>query len=62
MKLIDKLLNGSKTIVFLDFEGTQISQEIIAIGAVKVTLDKNNIKKILPDSNVLLNQKIKLEK
>ncbi|MFA6755943.1 MAG: 3'-5' exonuclease [Bacilli bacterium] len=63
MKLIDKLLNGSKTIVFLDFEGTQISQEIIAIGAVKVTLDKkNNIKKILPGFKCFVKSKDKVGK
>lgn len=47
MKQIDKLINGYKNIVFLDFEGSQYSQEIIAIGAVKCTLDaKNNIKEV----------------
>lgn len=47
MKVIDKLINGYKTLVFLDFEGSQYSQEIIAIGAIKCTLDaKNNIKDI----------------
>lgn len=47
MKQIDKLINGYKNIVFLDFEGSQYSQEIIAIGAIKCTLDaKNNIKEV----------------
>ena len=45
MQEINKILNNRKEIVFLDFEGTQITQEIIAIGAIKVTLDaKNQIK------------------
>lgn len=49
MKEITKLLNSSKVVVFLDFEGTQLSQEIIAIGAVKCVLDnKNQIKKVYP--------------
>ncbi len=49
MKEINKLLNSAKTVIFLDYEGTQLTQEIIAIGAVKVTLDnKNQIKKVYP--------------
>lgn len=49
MKEINKVLKSSKVVIFLDFEGTQFSQEIIAIGAVKVTLDnKNHIKKVFP--------------
>lgn len=49
MKEINKLLNGCKVAVFLDFEGTQFTQEIIAIGAVKCELDnKNQIKKVFP--------------
>ncbi len=49
MKEINRLLNSSKTIVFLDYEGTQFTQEIIAIGAIKVILDnKNQIKKVYP--------------
>ncbi len=49
MKEITKLLNGSKVAVFLDFEGTQYTQEIIAIGAIKCVLDnKNQIKKVYP--------------
>lgn len=42
MKKIQKLLKGHKHICFLDFEGTQFSHEMIAFGAVFVTLDKNN--------------------
>lgn len=45
MKYLNTLLNDVKTVVFLDLEGTQLSQEIIAIGAIKCTLDsKNQIK------------------
>lgn len=49
MKEITRLLNGSKVAIFLDFEGTQYTQEIIAIGAIKCVLDnKNQIKKAYP--------------
>ena len=48
MKEIDRILNNDKTIIFIDFEGSQYSQEIIAIGAVKASLDnKNFIKKVI---------------
>ena len=47
MKIIKRALKGSNQIIFMDFEGTQLTQEIIAIGAIKVTLDnKNFIKKV----------------
>lgn len=42
MKLLNQALNDFKTIVFVDFEGTQYTQEIIAIGAIKVELDNKN--------------------
>ena len=42
MKKIDNLLKGRKSIAFVDFEGTQFSHEMIAIGAVLVNLDRNN--------------------
>lgn len=46
MKEVKNILNNIKTIVFMDFEGSQYSQEIIAIGAIKVTLDaKDFVKK-----------------
>lgn len=41
MKKFEKLLKGHKSLVFLDFEGTQFSHEMIAIGAFHVTIDKN---------------------
>ena len=41
MEKLRKLLKGHKYICFLDFEGTQFSHEMIAFGAVFVTLDKN---------------------
>ena len=41
MKKFDKLLKGHKNIVFLDFEGTQFSHEMIAIGAIATTIDRN---------------------
>ncbi len=49
MKSLVKLLKKRKHIVFLDFEGTQFSHEMIAFGAIRVDLDyKNRIKKIYP--------------
>ena len=46
MKLLTSKLNDATQIVFIDFEGTQLTQEIIAIGAVKCELDsKKQIKK-----------------
>lgn len=41
MKKLLKLLKGHKHIAFLDFEGTQFSHEMIAIGAVLVSIGKN---------------------
>ena len=47
MKFLETLLNCKRKVVFFDLEGTQTTSEIIAIAAVKVTLDaKYNIKKI----------------
>jgi inhibitor of KinA sporulation pathway (predicted exonuclease) len=40
MKKMLKLLKGHKYVAFLDFEGTQFSHEMIAIGAVLVSVDK----------------------
>ena len=46
MKKLAKILKGHKYLCFMDFEGTQISHEMIALGAVLCTLDKKgNIKK-----------------
>ena len=45
MKEIQKALNQIKKVVFIDFEGSQFSQEIIAIGAIKCTLDNKNFVK-----------------
>ena len=42
MKKIETHLKGRKYILFIDFEGTQFSHEMIAIGAVLATLDKKN--------------------
>ncbi len=41
MKALNKQLQGRKNLVFLDFEGTQFSHEIIAIGAIKCRIDEN---------------------
>ena len=46
MKALDKHLQCRKSLCFLDLEGTQFSHEMIAIGAVKVSLYKDgSIKK-----------------
>ena len=41
MKRVLKKFKGHKYLCFLDFEGTQFSHEMIAYGAVLVTIDKN---------------------
>lgn len=41
MKKLEKELKGHKHIVFLDFEATQFTSEMIAIGAVSSVLDKH---------------------
>lgn len=47
MKAIIKQLKKRRHVVFLDLEGTQFSHEMIALGAVRVDLDRNyNIRKI----------------
>lgn len=47
MTKLSKLLKKYKYLVFMDFEGTQFSHEIIAIGAVAVSIKSNGaIKKI----------------
>ena len=47
MKDLDKILKGRKTLCFFDLEGTQITHEIIEIGAYKVTLrEDGTIKKV----------------
>ena len=47
MKALNKHLNNVKTLCFLDLEGTQFSHEMIAIGAVKVSIRKDgSIRKI----------------
>ena len=41
MKILTKLLKNHNHVVFLDFEGTQYSHEMIAIGAVACSLQKD---------------------
>ena len=41
MKRILKYFKGHKHLVFLDFEGTQFSHEMIAIGAMHVVIDRH---------------------
>ncbi len=46
MKKLAHLLKGKKHLVFIDFEGTQLSHEMIAFGAIKVDLNEDfSIKK-----------------
>jgi len=42
MNKLDRALKGHRYIVFMDFEGTQFSHEMISLGAVITKLDKNN--------------------
>lgn len=63
MKKFDRLLKGHKHIVFLDFEGTQFSHEMIAIGAVMVSLDKKgNVKKYKDPFKIFVKAKNKIGK
>jgi DNA polymerase III alpha subunit (gram-positive type) len=39
MKLLNELLKGKRKAIFFDLEGTQLTQEVIAIGAIKAKLD-----------------------
>ncbi len=43
MELLKKLLEDARHLLFLDFEGTQYSHEVIAVGAVLVDCDENYI-------------------
>ena len=55
MQKADSLLKGHHYICFLDFEGTQYSHEMIALGAVLATLDrKGNIKRLKPSLKIHL--------
>lgn len=61
MKKIDRLLKGRKFIAFVDFEGTQFSHEMIAIGAVLCTLDRyNQIKAYKEPFKILVKAKNKI--
>ena len=49
MQKVDKILRGRNNIVFIDFEGTQRTQEMIAIGAVSCSLNRDGtIKNMKP--------------
>ena len=41
MEALKRILKGRKQLIFIDFEGTQFSHEIIAIGCCKVKCDEN---------------------
>ncbi len=63
MKNLGKLLKGHKYIVFMDFEGTQYSHEMIAIGATVAYLDrKNRIKKLKESFKIFVKAKNKIGK
>lgn len=58
MKKVQKLLKGHHYICFLDFEGTQFSHEMIAIGACLATLDrKGNIKRLKENFKIYVRAK-----
>lgn len=49
MKALEKIIKDRRALVFLDLEGTQLSHEMIEIGAYTATLnDDLSIKKVLP--------------
>ncbi|MDO5330386.1 MAG: exonuclease domain-containing protein [Bacillota bacterium] len=49
MRLLEKELKDKRVLVFLDLEGTQISHEMIEIGAYKVYLKNDlSVRKIMP--------------
>ncbi len=63
MKKLERLLKNHKHIVFLDFEGTQYSHEMIAIGAVACSLDRNSkIKKMKKPFKIFVKAKNKIGK
>lgn len=63
MKKLQKSLKNHKYICFLDFEGTQFSHEMIAFGALFVTIDKNgNIKRKKPSIKYYVKAKNKIGK
>ena len=64
MKKLAKLLKGHKYICFMDFEGTQFSHEMIAIGAVLATINPKNgrIKRSNAPFHILVRAKNKIGK
>lgn len=61
MKKLNKALKGHTHLVFMDFEGTQFSHEMIAIGAVLVSIDRNGkIKKMKKPFKTLVKAKNKV--
>jgi len=63
MKALAKVLCNRKSLCFLDLEGTQFSHEMIAIGAVKVDLRKDQtVKKIHKGYYTLVKAKNKVGK
>ncbi len=58
MKKLIKQTSGAKQLIFLDFEGTQFSHELIAIGAYKVFIKRDGlIKKIFPGFKLYVKSK-----
>lgn len=64
MKKLLKLLKGHKYICFMDFEGTQYSHEMIAIGAVMATINPKTgkVKKSKAPFHILVRAKNKIGK
>lgn len=61
MQKAESILKGHHYICFMDFEGTQFSHEMIALGAVLATLDrKGNIKRLKPSLKLYVRPKNKV--
>ena len=63
MKKFNRLAKDHKYICFLDFEGTQFTHEMIALGAVMTSLDKNGrIKRMKAPLKIYVRAKNKIGK
>ena len=61
MQKAQALIKEHRYICFLDFEGTQYSHEMIAVGAVLATLDKKgNVKRLKPSLKLFVKAKNKV--
>ena len=60
MKQLEKILKGKKHLIFVDFEGTQFTHEIIATGLLKCEIDENG-QIIQEDDGILFFTKAKAQ-